>query len=97
MNSTPPRRSHSAATPPFPSLLNVAQIAELLDLSPQRVYQLAKVGTIPSVRIGRTLRFEPDTIKRWLQAGGSLGPTSPVAAPATTAAEAADEQGGPNI
>ena len=73
------RRSESAHTQQPQSLWNVAQVAELLDLSEHRVYQLAKLGTIPSIRVGRTLRFDPDTISTWLRGGGSLALTSPTA------------------
>lgn len=88
------RRSESAYTHQLGSLWNVAQVAELLDLSVHRVYQLAKLGTIPSIRVGRTLRFDPDTITTWLRAGGSLALNSPAATSTITPGSDADEQQG---
>lgn len=88
------RRSESAHTQQLQSLWNVAQVAELLDLSVHRVYQLAKLGTIPSIRVGRTLRFDPDTMVAWLRAGGSLDLTSQLATPTKATFSTADEQPG---
>jgi excisionase family DNA binding protein len=46
-------------------------IAEMLDLSLDRVYQLARENVIPNIRIGRQIRFDLDRVKAWMDAGGS--------------------------
>lgn len=55
-------------TAPF---LTADQIAETFQLSRHRVYDLARKGIIPSVRIGRQLRFSSEDVERWVRAGGS--------------------------
>jgi excisionase family DNA binding protein len=39
-------------------LMKAEQAAELLQVSLQRIYELARVGLVPSVRIGRQVRFD---------------------------------------
>jgi excisionase family DNA binding protein len=52
-------------------LLLAAEAAALLRLSENRVYELAKRGLIPCVRIGRQIRFPEDKLLAWIEAGGS--------------------------
>jgi excisionase family DNA binding protein len=52
-------------------LLLAAEAAALLRLSDNRVYELAKRGLIPCVRIGRQIRFPEDKLLAWIEAGGS--------------------------
>jgi excisionase family DNA binding protein len=52
-----------------PPLLTVQELAVLLTTSSSGVYARVARGQIPGVlRIGRTLRFEPRVIARWLSA-----------------------------
>ena len=51
-------------------LLTAAHVAALLDVSLPRVYELARVGVIPSVRLGRQLRFDPRLLEEWVRDGG---------------------------
>ena len=37
-------------------LLRVSEVAQMLDVSPARIYELARSGRIPSVRLGRQVR-----------------------------------------
>lgn len=37
--------------------MKVRDLAEILDLSERRIYQLIRKGDIPSVRLGRTIRI----------------------------------------
>ena len=53
------------------TLIRVAAVAEMLDLDSHRVYELARKGVIPCVRIGRQIRFDRDRIEAWIHAGGS--------------------------
>ncbi len=39
--------------------------------SKARVYEAARLGLIPCVRIGRQVRFDEETIREWVKAGGS--------------------------
>ena len=48
-------------------LLTADQVAALLNVKPQTVYQWVKSGIIPSIRITENcLRFDGDQIKQWL-------------------------------
>jgi excisionase family DNA binding protein len=56
-------------------LMTVDELAEYLRVTRDTVYRKAKTGEIPSIRIGRLLRFPKKTIDDWLwqkatQAGG---------------------------
>ena len=55
----------------IPKLVTVEAVAEALGLSRWRVYELAREGMIPSVRIGRTMRFDEGEIRKWIQNGGT--------------------------
>jgi excisionase family DNA binding protein len=41
-----------------PRLLTADEISELLQVSASHIYHLAQTGAIPSVRVGRAVRFE---------------------------------------
>ncbi len=51
-------------------LLKVEEVAEMLDCSEYRVYTLAREGIIPSVRLGRQLRFSADALNEFIATGG---------------------------
>ena len=48
-------------------VMTVEQLAKYLQLDKQTVYRKARVGDIPAVRIGKTLRFKKDVIDGWLR------------------------------
>jgi excisionase family DNA binding protein len=48
-------------------LVNTRRAAELLCLSPRMVWTLSNRREIPSVRIGRCLRFDPEDLRRWVE------------------------------
>jgi excisionase family DNA binding protein len=52
---------HTAADQ-LPCLLRVEEAAAWLDCSKGVIYELARAGTLPSVRIGRLLRIPRDTL-----------------------------------
>jgi excisionase family DNA binding protein len=52
-------------------LLLAPEAAALLRVPPNRVYELAKRGVIPCVRIGRLVRFPEDKLLGWIAAGGT--------------------------
>lgn len=55
-------------------LLKVFEVADMLQLSEDRVYTLAREQIIPSVRLGRTLRFSATAIEDFIANGGKALP-----------------------
>ena len=47
-------------------LLDVSEVAELLGLSRKHVYGLVESGRIPHLKLGRLVRFHPDSIEAWI-------------------------------
>ena len=47
--------------------LKVADLAKLLSVSQRQVYKLVQEGKIPHFKVGKSLRFDPDTIAAWLE------------------------------
>ncbi len=50
----------------FPAVLTVDEVASLLRVSRWRVYELVQSGSIPHVRLGRTLRFSREALRQWI-------------------------------
>ncbi|GAB6182813.1 helix-turn-helix transcriptional regulator [Thermodesulfovibrio hydrogeniphilus] len=49
-------------------LLTVDEVARMLSLSKQSIYQLVFYRKIPVIRLSkRALRFDPEAIERWLK------------------------------
>ena len=48
-------------------LLNVYDVAETLGLSVSRTYAMMNKGTIPSVRIGKSVRVRPADLYAWMK------------------------------
>lgn len=48
-------------------LWTVADVARFLSMSPQWVYKHAELGTLPCVRLGAALRFQPEAIRRYVE------------------------------
>lgn len=46
-------------------------VAEFFDLPLQRVYDLTRTGVIPSVRILRQYRYDPEALAEWARNGGT--------------------------
>jgi len=55
-------------------LLPIPAVAEILDVSPWRAYELARLGILPVVRLGRQIRVDPDALDRFIRSGGSARP-----------------------
>ena len=52
-------------------LVNAKRAAECLGVSVARLYELARVGAIPTVRLGpKQLRFDEDALTTWARNGG---------------------------
>ena len=47
--------------------LDIAALAERLRIKRSTLYAWAEQGTIPHLKLGRLLRFDPDEIEVWLQ------------------------------
>jgi excisionase family DNA binding protein len=52
-------------------LLTAKQTAEILQVALPRVYELARAGLIPSVRMGRQVRFDEVRLREWIEQGGA--------------------------
>lgn len=54
-------------------LLNVREVAEILNLKPARIYELSREGKLPFlVKIGdRQYRYHPQGLERYMANGGN--------------------------
>jgi excisionase family DNA binding protein len=54
-------------------ILLADEVAEMLRVDRQRVYELARRGAIPVIRVGeRQYRFDADAIRQWIESGGKV-------------------------
>lgn len=54
-------------------ILVADEVAELLRVDRQRVYELARRNAIPVIRLGeRQYRFDADAIRQWIERGGKV-------------------------
>ncbi len=49
-------------------LLKAQRVAEHLDISKSKAYQLMQAGTIPTIRIGGSLRVPAKALTKWIEA-----------------------------
>ena len=47
--------------------LTAREVAEFFRVSDMTIYRLAKAGSIPSFKIGNSLRFDPKVLASWLR------------------------------
>jgi excisionase family DNA binding protein len=66
-NSTAPYRSQELERT---RLLLAQEAANLLRVTPNRLYDLAKRGIVPCVHIGRQVRFHEKLLLDWIARGG---------------------------
>jgi excisionase family DNA binding protein len=52
-------------------LLLAEEVADMLRVNKDRVYQLARDNQIPCIRVGRQVRFAESALKEWIAGGGS--------------------------
>jgi excisionase family DNA binding protein len=50
------------------------EVARILDISEQRVYELCRRGILPHVRIGRQIRIDKKVLEKWIEGGGQALP-----------------------
>ena len=62
--------------PSLGCLLTTEEVATILRVHPNRVYELASRRVLPAVRVGRLLRFHLDTLQEWIKSGGTQGAES---------------------
>jgi excisionase family DNA binding protein len=63
------------------ALLTAAEVAKRLGLSTTTIYDLARRGGIPHIRVGKAIRFSRPHLERWLLSGGDGGVPLPAADP----------------
>lgn len=55
-------------------LVSVNVVAEWLNLPVDRVYTLSRENLIPTVRLGRSIRFCPKAVQQFVENGGKALP-----------------------
>ena len=50
-------------------LLNVRQLAEILNVKEKTLYHWKRQGKLPYVKLGRLVRFDYDTVMKQMEAG----------------------------
>lgn len=54
-------------------ILVADEVAEMLRVDRQRVYELVRRNAIPVIRVGeRQYRFDAEAIRQWIERGGSI-------------------------
>lgn len=48
-------------------LINVQEVAQLLNMAVTTVYKMVSQRRIPFVKIGGALKFDPTQVERWIQ------------------------------
>lgn len=51
-------------------MLTAHEVADELRLPLRRVYECVRSGLVPHVRIGKQIRFDPERLREWIDAGG---------------------------
>src|SRR5882672_12825529 len=68
------RRHFVGSTGKGMSLIQAKRASEVLSVSLARLYELARLGVIPVVRLGpRQIRFDEDALTEWATHGGLAG------------------------
>ncbi len=55
-------------------LISAETLAPHLGVSKARLYLLARDQIVPSVRVGRSVRFDLEQIRKWIESGGKSYP-----------------------
>lgn len=70
---------NKSATPVQP-LITVEELSELLRKKPRTVREMVYKGQIPYLKIGRSIRFDPNVIQDWIRDNSHPPPDNNVAA-----------------
>lgn len=54
-------------------LLTVKEVADVLRVTPARVYEMGRLRVLPAVRLGRTVRFDEAELQKFIVGGGRPG------------------------
>jgi excisionase family DNA binding protein len=54
-------------------LLRTDEVAVILDIPADRVATMAREGLLPAIRCGRSWRFAPARLRKWMESGGAGG------------------------
>ena len=49
------------------NLINQNEVAEMLNVSPRQVLSLSRKGQIPSIKVGKFVRFRKVSIIKWIK------------------------------
>ena len=55
-------------------LLKADEVARILDVPRDRIYQMASDDLLPVVRMGRQIRVDEAKLKEWIEKGGKALP-----------------------
>ena len=55
-------------------LLTIEQVAQILSVNHARAAELVRRGILPSVRLGRQLRVDPQHLRQFIDSGGKTLP-----------------------
>lgn len=56
--------------PDFPDVLTLEQAAEYLQLNPRTVYDMARKGELPAVKVRNKWRFSRRALEEWVAGNG---------------------------
>lgn len=48
-------------------IMDIAEVAEYLDVSQMTIYRYAKIGKIPAFKVGAKWRFHKKSIDHWIE------------------------------
>jgi excisionase family DNA binding protein len=51
-------------------LLTAKQVAPILQVTEARVYEMSRENLLPTVRMGRQVRYDEETLRNWIKTGG---------------------------
>jgi len=52
--------------PNISKMLTIKEVAESMGVHQRTIYRLAKGGKMPGFKFGGTWRFDPETIRQWI-------------------------------
>lgn len=61
-------RPMPSATPDMPLLIDAKRASLILSISPRKLWEMTNAGQIPSLRIGRAVRYSVSALREWVDA-----------------------------
>lgn len=62
--------TYSSTAPSISPFMKAPEVAELFDCPISTIYEYARTGLLPAVRIGRQVRFRRSEIESFVESGG---------------------------